>query len=616
AGMSPPESSMVASTAGNDSHVFTAGDAAYVLSQPAATHQGQPVDSAAGYAGSSFLDAPSVDDTPDDSLCFTPARKLFPDIEFSWDVDLSGFAIPASDVNGQTPQGGGVAKRSSRQARRDAAQEDALLWRSAWVDEHDTNAQTEASTLKVPSFIRDRLFALVVANNPTPHQVPVFPSIDLLNFLVETYFAQDDQKRDAFIHKASFDPSVASSELLSAIISSGASHISTPAVWQFGLALDEVVRAAVATQLLAMLRKTGRTRFSSDANLYMPTASDSFEVIESKWRHFIMLESHKRSIIRLYLHEVQSSIGSWVGPAITYNELDFALPAARDLWKASGSQEWLEAHMAKSPPSSGVPRLSDVRDCASFVSDSNNWIDAELCCITALHGLWSQIWTYRDVARYYNGGTSDRRSPDPPAWIKALYQETYNGLLNISKQAQERGISSPEFSVLSELFMMILHISLDDLQRLAGKNGDEESRRAMQFLETAWSQLPEARYATWHAGQLLRHAQDCKPTALRRFNAMAVYFAGLTLWAYSVSSSSRVTNDHQGILDDFVPLNGQETRESRAFLDLGQGTAALIFPGGPRPQMEPLSNHGAALSLHVSEGVGEGKWEMGNMKTE
>ncbi|KAJ3510080.1 hypothetical protein NM208_g15582 [Fusarium decemcellulare] len=445
--------------------------------------------------------------------------------------------------------------------------------------------------------------------------------------------------RDAFIHKPSFDPSVASSELLSAIISSGASHISTPAVWQFGLALDEVVRAAVATQLesvdslgqdlmllqasmlhldigkwcgssrqmemtdtftiqlLAMLRKTGRTRFSSDANLYVPTASDSFEAIESKWRHFIMLESHKRSIIRLYLHEVQSSIGSWMSPAITYNELDFALPAARDLWKASGSQEWLEAHMAKSPPSSGVPRLSDVRDCASFVSDSNNWIDAELCCITVLHGLWSQIWTYRDVARYYNGGTSDRRSPDPPAWIKALYQETYSGLLDISKQAQERGISSPEFSVLSELFMMILHVSLDDLQRLAGKNGDEESRRAMQFLETAWSQLPEARYATWHAGQLLRHAQDCKPTALRGFNAMAVYFAGLTLWAYSVTSSSRVTNDHQGILDDFVLLNGQETRESRAFLELGQGTAALIFPGGLRPQMEPLSNHGAALSL-------------------
>jgi hypothetical protein len=48
------------------------------------------------------------------------------------------------------------------------------------------------------------------------------------------------------IHKASFDPATTIPELLSAIISSGATYISVPAIWQFGLALDEVARLAIA----------------------------------------------------------------------------------------------------------------------------------------------------------------------------------------------------------------------------------------------------------------------------------------------------------------------------------------------------------------------------------
>ncbi|KAM5346565.1 hypothetical protein ACJ41O_009570 [Fusarium nematophilum] len=639
AGMSPSESSMVASNTGNDSQVFTAGDAAYALTQSTVIHAGQSIDSAVGYAGSSFLGAPSVEGTPEESLYFTPVRKLFPDIEYSWDVDFAGFIVPSPDVNGRSPQQGNATKRSSRQARKDAVQEDAILRRSPWVFENDT----ETSILrfnKVPTSTRDRLFALVLTNNPTPHRVPQFPPIELLRYLHDTHFVYEDQRRDAFIHQASFEPAVSSPELLSAVISSGATHISSPAIWQFGLALDEVTKTVItyrlgssdsaardlmllqasmlhldigqwsgfsrkteatetfAPQLLTLLRRSGRTCFSSDTMLQMPKPGESSEILESKWQQFAMLESHKRLIIRMFLHDTQSSIGLWKNPLMSHNELGFSLPAAQDLWKANTPEEWLELHRAKrSPHPSGAPRVSDVSDCISFISDPNDWIDIELCCTIALHGLWGQVWTYREAVRRHDSAGSKQHGAEPPTWTKALFQELYNNLLEFSSQIQEMQIFGPELMLLAELFMMMLHISLDDVQQLAGKNGDEEARKAAQLLEDVWFSSPESRYAVWHAGQVLRHARDCKPASLQGFNAMAVYFASLVLWAYGTVSSSGLTNGHQAAGDDYVPLNGKATMESRAFLELGNGTPALAFPGGLRLQMEPLLNPGAALSV-------------------
>lgn len=280
---------------------------------------------------------------------------------------------------------------------------------------------------------------------------------------------------------------------------------------------------------------------------------------------------------------------------MAYNELDFTLPMAPDLWKAESSQQWLELHSAKRSTTAGIPRLLDVRDCVSFIAEPNDYVDIELCCMAALSGLWGQIWIYRDVVTYHS--SPDRRSTGSPAWTKILYQDLYSRLISFSSQAQGMQPLSPELLLFCELLMMALHVSFDELYRLAGHNGEGGSRRAAQTLEATWFSGPESRHAAWHAGQLLRYAQDCKATSLGGFNSMAVYFAGLTLWAYGIMSASGSTTD-QGIEDDHVLLNGQETRESRAFLELGQGTPALVLPGGGlRTQIEPLSNLDVALSL-------------------
>jgi hypothetical protein len=67
--------------------------------------------------------------------------------------------------------------------------------------------------------------------------------------MIETYFKSEDPKSEAFIHRSSFDPSAISQELFSAVVSSGALCISTPVIWQFGLALNEVTASVIGKRV-------------------------------------------------------------------------------------------------------------------------------------------------------------------------------------------------------------------------------------------------------------------------------------------------------------------------------------------------------------------------------
>ncbi|KAL6917639.1 hypothetical protein FSST1_009134 [Fusarium sambucinum] len=640
AGMSPSESTTMTSAGGNDSQVFTAGDAAYALSQSAITNQEHAIDTTLEYTGASFISAPSYEDVPEESIYFAMSQKLFPDFGFSWDVDFGSLKVLQSVTNAQSPESGNGAKRS-RQSRKNATPEDIPLRRSAWVINSKTNSQAGSLALRsnvVSSHSRDSLFAMVLANNPTPHRVPSFPSAELLNYMIETHFAVEGPKSEGFIHGSSLDMVTTSFDLISAIVSHGATYISSPAIWHFGLALHELISGMTqklepssvaardmillqasmlhletgqwsgfnrqtaaaeisAPQLLVLLRRTGRTSFTSDTNIYTPNTDDSPEMLESKWRNFITIESCKRLAIRAFLHDVQTSILSWKGPVLAYSELDFALPAAHDLWKASTPQVWWDLNSVKGPlPAGDIPRLSDIRDCMSFVAETNAWVDVETCCKAALHGLWGQVWAYRCAVAPFHSSTSDHSGSDTPLWAQTLYHSLYSDLRRFSDKVKEVRTFGPELLLLSELFMMILHVSLNDVQRLAGRKGEEESRKAAQLLEKTWLSKPESRYAVWHAGQVLRYAEEYQPTGLRGFNAMVVYLASLTLWAYGLVSQQSM-NDYKETDDDTILLNGSETGELTKFLETGQGTPSLESLGSMRSQLEPVSNYAAVLSL-------------------
>lgn len=227
----------------------------------------------------SFID-PGLDGMP----YFNPMQNLFQDIDFeaSWDLDFDSFPIPPLGVQEPSPQSSSVNNVTSTEAHPRRAYRNPSLGHAAfkryspWLwepskQEDYVHQQKEGLTLdenalsQSPAFDRmmpkhsrkillklhqrDRIFSLVLAQNKDARKVPSFPTLDLLKFLIHTHFVQDEQQINSWTHTASLDLETAVPELLGAIISNGATFISVPAVWRFGLALHEVVRLALADEV-------------------------------------------------------------------------------------------------------------------------------------------------------------------------------------------------------------------------------------------------------------------------------------------------------------------------------------------------------------------------------
>jgi hypothetical protein len=145
---------------------------------------------------------------------------------------------------------------------------------------------------------------------------------------------------------------------------------------------------------------------------------------------------------------------------------------------------------------------------------------------------------------------------------------------------------------------MNLHVSLEDVQLLAGKAGEKEARRVWPLLIT-WAQSQDSRQAIWHAGQILRVVKGCSATGLEGSPAVAVYHASLVFWAYSIVSRSSLTSESaqrqdqssnpsrqwlqpEDVNEDRLDLCGKMGSASQRFIALGKGQPAIqISSSGP-----------------------------------
>lgn len=238
---------------------------------------------------------------PDDMVYFNPMHNLFQDVDFtmSWDLNLDAFPIPQLEVQGPSPQSSNATttsrtRSSNRVAFRDPSRGHAAFKRSPWLWEPtqedyvhrekeglhmDEESITQSSSfgrltdrpfrkLRLSSQHRDRIYSVVLAQNKDHTRVPAFPTVDLLNYLLQAHFVHDDYQLDSWIHAPSFDPDGTLPEVLAAIISSGATYISVPAIWQFGVAMHEVVRVGLSNAVSVVLLP-----FCNMAMLLMPWSS-------------------------------------------------------------------------------------------------------------------------------------------------------------------------------------------------------------------------------------------------------------------------------------------------------------------------------------------------------
>lgn len=137
--------------------------------------------------------------------------------------------------------------------------------------------------------------------------------------------------------------------------------------------------------------------------------------------------------------------------------------------------------------------------------------------------------------------------------------------------------------------MIILQVSPEDLQRFAGKFGEDEARKAGEEF-SGWARTAEARIAVWHAGQVFRAAKIMPPAKIRGFNAIALYFATLTLWVFGLMSQSKQPTAHNAhshpitIPDrshqDNVQLDGSDSLLAQVFRMSGQGIPGITVRCG------------------------------------
>jgi hypothetical protein len=199
------------------------------------------------------------------------------DLDFGlWDINLDFLEFASPSIENDSTEGPSSHRQPNQSApsRKAASKRHAAFERSPWLwtptqkdkalnDQQDlglneenipsvlTPTSPDSSVDEFASFCinekqRDHMISLLFTLRKVPTQSPYFPSLSLLNNIIQVYFAQESFRVDQLIHTATFSPLNALPQLLLAIVSAGSALISIPAVWKMGLALQEVVRHTVA----------------------------------------------------------------------------------------------------------------------------------------------------------------------------------------------------------------------------------------------------------------------------------------------------------------------------------------------------------------------------------
>jgi hypothetical protein len=275
------------------------------------------------------------------------------------------------------------------------------------------------------------------------------------------------------------------------------------------------------------------------------------------------------------------------------------------MFLAGSATEWKSYFLGHSSARGKPLQLSDVMRDISIIDDLQSEVDARLCYTAVIHGFWCQIWALRESWKFHaigDSGDSVHR-----LWLLAQQRELYQQVEAFKHNLLSMRVSQSELFVIVELLLMILFVSPEDLQRFAGRYGEEAALQVFPVMER-WSGTEQARKAVWHAGQVFRWAAMMPPAELRDIYAIAVYFASLTLWTFghllsscNASNGSKVGNNCFSIDIDgnsnFVIINGEQVVGAHSFI-AGRQVIPILTPVSEVGSKEiGYSNQGTPVRL-------------------
>ncbi|KAK5652232.1 hypothetical protein OQA88_10729 [Cercophora sp. LCS_1] len=473
-------------------------------------------------------------------------------------------------------------------------------------------AERRATAARLSPTSRDKIVAMVVKGcrqDNLSRAVESFPSVHLLDTLIQHYLTSPVAQARSFLHAPTFDPNTKRPELLAAMAAAGAILTADPTLTKLGLAIQECVRIALPIMweqdnrfirdlelsqaflltleiglwsahgrkveiaetlvhcLTTMLRRGGRLRHTGypDIDLVSGGAGE----LDRAWSTWVEGESFKRLVFRLLCHDTNTSMALLINPLISYAELSLPLPDSSDLWAASTAEDWSVRYSSRSNYQR-VTVADYIDDPEEFLSHSQT-VDVRVARSAFLSAAWSLCWEYVQL------GSLQRSSPRRwNALLSASRLEELLRLLNHFRICMEPHLSSADVATRLEHTLLHLHTPFESVHVFAGMEGPEQAR-TIHPLVSEWATTEAARKAVWHGAQIVRAAKSTARGTLQGASVVMLYQAGLTLWAYGILTgdlvpSERWDNTGGSQQDQGVWLEDQEGVLLQRFIQLGAGS--------------------------------------------
>ncbi|KAI8632365.1 hypothetical protein F5Y19DRAFT_420849 [Xylariaceae sp. FL1651] len=475
---------------------------------------------------------------------------------------------------------------------------------------------------KLDSSSRDKILAVVLGTCRSDvirmRVAASFPSAEIIDTLTHIFLAAHLCSVSGWIHFGTLVLNSQWPEWLATAAAAGAITTPVPTLRKFGFAIQEAVRLALPSKFeenntgiadlglvqalvlgqdnglwsgnrrkmeiaechllipITMMRYRGRFQRSSYPALTV-NESDQGEVLEEKWKCWYSSESWKRLAFHCYTRDAQTSMTTLSNPTMSYAELTLPLPESKELWFAKTALEWKQEYLARcAGQSKRPPCLGDLLRDINSLTANHRRLDTQYAISIYLHAFWNLIFEWRQLSAVHRSNTFlNNYQAGPNLILNSRHQELCKALSSFQLVTADWHASfSAQEALLLNLILMNLHVSLDDLQLFAGKEGEDQARRVYPILQQ-WSESTEARQALWHAGQILRQAKMFPPGHLKQFYAVGVHHAALALWTYGVVTKATRNQSTTNISQETVYVDGLESTGVQRFIDFGSGRPTI-----------------------------------------
>ncbi|KAI0102879.1 hypothetical protein GGR51DRAFT_273753 [Nemania sp. FL0031] len=475
---------------------------------------------------------------------------------------------------------------------------------------------------KLDSSSRDKILVVVLgACNTDAIKMRVaasFPSAEIMDTLTHIFLAAHLCSVSSWIHFGTLVLNSQWPEWLAVAAAAGATMTPVPTLRKFGFAIAEAVRLLIPSKFeenntgianlglvqtlvlgqdislwsgnrrkmeiaechllipITMMRYRGRFQRSSYPAIVV-SESDQGEELEEKWKRWYEAESWKRLAFHCYTRDTQASMTTLASPTMSYAELTLPLPESKELWFAKTALEWKQEYLVRfTGQTKRPPCLGDLLRDINLLTANYQRLDTQYTISIYLHAFWNLIFEWRQLSAVHRSNPfQNNYRAGPNLILNSRHQELCKALSSFQLVAADQHASfSAQEALLLNLILMNLHVSLDDLQLFAGKEGEDQARRVYPILQQ-WSESSEARQALWHAGQILRQAKTFPSGHLKQFYAVGVHHAALALWTYGVVTRATRNQSSSSLPQQVVYIDGQESTEVQRFIEFGQGRPTI-----------------------------------------